>query len=45
VPHAEYGALVDAEVTALVAQDGLLADLKNLYGGRSLPERVRRWTL
>jgi UDP-N-acetyl-D-galactosamine dehydrogenase len=45
VPHADYGALSDSRVSALVAEGGLLADLKNLYGGRSLPTNVRRWTL
>ena len=44
VPHAAYGELDDARVAGLVAQGGLLADLKNLYGGRELPG-VERWTL
>jgi UDP-N-acetyl-D-galactosamine dehydrogenase len=43
VPHEEYGALADEAVAALVGTDGLLADLKNLYRGRSL--NVERWTL
>jgi len=43
VPHAEYGALADDRVSALVAEGGLLADLKNLYRGRTLS--VERWTL
>ena len=43
VPHAEYGALADERVSALVAEGGLLADLKNLFGGRAL--EVERWTL
>ena len=43
VPHEAYGALADEAVAGLVAEGGLLADLKNLYGGRALP--VRRWTL
>jgi UDP-N-acetyl-D-galactosamine dehydrogenase len=44
VPHAAYGALDDARVAGLVAERGLLADLKNLYGGRAL-DGVERWTL
>ncbi len=44
VPHTEYGALADAEVTGLVAEGGLLADLKNLYRGREFPS-VERWTI
>jgi UDP-N-acetyl-D-galactosamine dehydrogenase len=43
VPHEAYGALADGAVAGLVAEGGLLADLKNLYGARALP--VRRWTL
>jgi UDP-N-acetyl-D-galactosamine dehydrogenase len=45
VPHAEYGALSDDQIATLISHNGLLADLKNLYGGRTLPEAVRRWTL
>jgi UDP-N-acetyl-D-galactosamine dehydrogenase len=44
VPHEAYGALSDAQLAGLVAEGGLLADLKNLYAGRELPG-VRRWTL
>ncbi|HEX8481394.1 MAG TPA: nucleotide sugar dehydrogenase [Allosphingosinicella sp.] len=44
VPHAAYAALDDMELAALVAEGGLLADLKNLYKGRDLPG-VERWTL
>ena len=44
VPHAAYAALDDGEVAALVAEGGLLADLKNLYRGRDFPG-VERWTL
>ena len=45
VPHAAYGALPDEQIGSLVAEGGLLADLKNLYAGRALPEGVDRWTL
>ena len=44
VPHAAYGELDDSKVAGLVAEGGLLADLKNLYAGRALPG-VERWTL
>jgi UDP-N-acetyl-D-galactosamine dehydrogenase len=44
VPHEDYAGLDDGRLTRLVAEGGLLADLKNLYGGRSLAG-VRRWTL
>ena len=43
VPHGEYGALGDDRISALVREGGLLADLKNLFRGRSLA--VERWTL
>jgi UDP-N-acetyl-D-glucosamine/UDP-N-acetyl-D-galactosamine dehydrogenase len=44
VPHAAYAGLDDAKLAGLVAEGGLLADLKNLYKGRDLPG-VARWTL
>ncbi|MEA3041660.1 MAG: UDP-N-acetyl-D-glucosamine/UDP-N-acetyl-D-galactosamine dehydrogenase [Sphingomonadales bacterium] len=44
VPHAEYGALRDAAVAGLVAEGGLLADLKNLYADLPLAG-ISRWTL
>jgi UDP-N-acetyl-D-galactosamine dehydrogenase len=44
VPHGAYGELDDGKVASLVAEGGLLADLKNLYAGRALPG-VERWTL
>lgn len=44
VPHERYRGLEDAKVAGLVAEGGLLADLKNLYAGRDL-RRVERWTL
>ena len=44
VPHEAYGAMSDAELGALIAPGGILADLKNLYAGRSLAG-IRRWTL
>ena len=45
VPHAAYGELGDAQVTGLIAEGGLLADLKNLYGSRQLSGPFERWTL
>ena len=45
VPHAAYAALGNDHLGRLVASGGLLADLKNLYGGRPLPDGVERWTL
>jgi UDP-N-acetyl-D-galactosamine dehydrogenase len=45
VPHREYAGMSDDKLTALIADGGLLADLKNLFGDRVLPELVSRWTL
>jgi UDP-N-acetyl-D-galactosamine dehydrogenase len=45
VPHAVYRELSDEQVSALVAEGGLLADLKNLYGDRQLSGGVSLWTL
>jgi UDP-N-acetyl-D-galactosamine dehydrogenase len=44
VAHDDYRAMADDEVAGLVARGGLLADLKNIYGGRVFPG-VRRWSL
>jgi UDP-N-acetyl-D-galactosamine dehydrogenase len=44
VPHAYYRELADDRIAALVAEGGLLADLKNLYAGRSFGN-VDRWSL
>jgi UDP-N-acetyl-D-galactosamine dehydrogenase len=44
VPHAAYAELDDSRLAGLVAEGGLLADLKHLYRGRALPG-VERWTL
>jgi UDP-N-acetyl-D-galactosamine dehydrogenase len=45
VPHAAYAEWDDARIAALIAPGGLLADLKNLYASRPLPEGADRWTL
>jgi UDP-N-acetyl-D-galactosamine dehydrogenase len=45
VPHAAYADLTDSQIAALVAPGGLIADLKNLYGGRTFPDQVERWSL
>jgi UDP-N-acetyl-D-galactosamine dehydrogenase len=44
VPHAAYAELDDSRLAGLVAEGGLLADLKHLYKSRELPG-VERWTL
>ncbi|HLL29475.1 MAG TPA: nucleotide sugar dehydrogenase [Allosphingosinicella sp.] len=44
VPHAAYAELDNAKLSGLVAEGGLLADLKDLYKARDLPG-VKRWTL
>jgi UDP-N-acetyl-D-galactosamine dehydrogenase len=44
VPHAAYAGLDDSRLAGLVAEGGLLADLKHLYKGRELAG-VERWTL
>jgi UDP-N-acetyl-D-galactosamine dehydrogenase len=44
VAHDGYRAMADDEVAGLVAERGVLADLKNIYRGRDLPG-VRRWSL
>ncbi|HEX8224746.1 MAG TPA: nucleotide sugar dehydrogenase [Allosphingosinicella sp.] len=44
VPHQDYAALDDSRLAQLLTEDGLLADLKNLYGDRALIG-LRRWTL
>jgi UDP-N-acetyl-D-galactosamine dehydrogenase len=44
VPHAAYGAMDDSKLAGLIAEGGLLADLKHLYKGRELAG-VKRWTL
>jgi UDP-N-acetyl-D-galactosamine dehydrogenase len=43
VPHEAYRLLPDAQIGGLLAEGGLLADLKNLYAGRLAG--TRRWTL
>ena len=45
VPHADYGALADDELAGLVAEGGLLADLKNLFTAPRRCAGVERWTL
>jgi UDP-N-acetyl-D-galactosamine dehydrogenase len=44
VPHEAYDALSDDQLSGMLAQGGLLADLKNLYARRPLTG-VNRWTL
>jgi UDP-N-acetyl-D-galactosamine dehydrogenase len=45
VPHTAYAALGNDHLSRVVAPGGLLADLKNLYGARPLPDGMERWTL
>jgi UDP-N-acetyl-D-galactosamine dehydrogenase len=45
VPHQAYAALGDEQLAGLLGKGALLADLKNLFGGRPLPPGVERWTL
>jgi UDP-N-acetyl-D-galactosamine dehydrogenase len=45
VPHAVYRALDDAALSRLVAPGGLIADLKGLWRGRSLPAGLQYWSL
>jgi UDP-N-acetyl-D-galactosamine dehydrogenase len=44
VPHEAYRILADSQLGELVAEGGLLADLKNLYAARPIAG-VARWTL
>jgi UDP-N-acetyl-D-galactosamine dehydrogenase len=44
VAHDSYAALADEQLAGMVAEGGLLADLKNLYARRPLAG-VARWTL
>jgi UDP-N-acetyl-D-galactosamine dehydrogenase len=44
VPHEAYAALADDMLAGMVAEGGLLADLKNIYARRRLAG-VTRWTL
>lgn len=44
VPHDQYRHLEDSAIRQLVADDGLLADLKGMWRDRPLPN-VRRWSL
>ena len=45
VPHQAYAGLGEKQIADLVAPGGLLADVKNLYAGRRLPDTVERWSL
>lgn len=45
VPHDAYRALDDAALARLVVPGGLVADLKGLWRGRSLPAGLQYWVL
>jgi len=44
VPHASYKAMQGGDVAKLVADDGLVADLKGIWRG-CLPAAIESWTL
>jgi UDP-N-acetyl-D-galactosamine dehydrogenase len=44
VPHAAYRAMTGETITALVAENGLIADLKGIWRDR-LPAGIETWTL
>lgn len=45
VPHRVYRDLTDTELARLVKAGGLIADLKGMWRGRSLPAGLKYWTL
>ena len=45
VAHAGYRALSDAELEALLQEDGILADLKGMWRERKLNPGIGRWSL
>src|SRR3546814_1068808 len=42
--HDAYAALGDDQIAAVLADGGLLADLKNIYADRGLPPGIERWS-
>jgi UDP-N-acetyl-D-galactosamine dehydrogenase len=45
VAHRSYRELADAQLTAMVARGGTLADLKGMWRDRQLDPNLDRWTL
>ncbi|WP_374300606.1 nucleotide sugar dehydrogenase [Ferrovibrio sp.] len=45
VPHDPYRAIDDATLARLVVPGGLVADLKGIWRGRTLPKNVNYWIL
>jgi UDP-N-acetyl-D-galactosamine dehydrogenase len=45
VAHSDYRQLPDAQIEAMVAPDGTLADLKGMWRDRTLDPAIDRWTL
>lgn len=45
VRHDEYGELDAEKLTGLLAEGGLLADIKGMWRGTELPAAIRRWQL
>jgi len=45
VSHAAYAGLAAEPLAALVEEGGMVADLKGMWGGLTLPDGVSRWSL
>lgn len=45
VAHAEYLELDPSAVAGMLAEDGVLADIKGIWRGKEMPNQVRRWDL
>ena len=45
VAHDAYRTFADADFTRLLRPEGLVADIKGIWRGRTLPEGLRRWAL
>lgn len=45
VSHEQYISLGKEKILSLVAENGVVADLKNIWGDMTLPDGIRRWSL
>ena len=45
VAHAPYLAMAPEDIAAMLARDGLLADIKGMWRRRTMPPGIRRWQL
>lgn len=45
VPHDAFLKMSVEEVASLLADDGLLADIKGIWRGKGMPDGIRRWDL